>query len=66
MTQIRLSNFEGRDMSTLSPTERKVYEAVEMGSSQPADVAYELGMTASTARTHLWRARGKLGERDGL
>lgn len=62
MPQPSLFDYDTR-LSRLSPSEREVYKRVEFDGKEPADVAFETGRTASTTRTLLWRARGKLGER---
>lgn len=51
-------------LSKLTDRERQVYNAVNSG-KDPEEVAPSIGVKATTARTLLWRARGKLGERPG-
>jgi DNA-binding CsgD family transcriptional regulator len=48
------------DLGCLSPAQRAVYRRVEHHGAMPSQVAHERGIDASTARTHLQRARRKL------
>lgn len=63
MSQTSLDAF-ARSRSDLSPMQRQVLEAVESG-KDPKEIALATDLKATTVRTHLYRARKKLGTNPG-
>lgn len=52
---------ESARLGRLSERQREAWKAVEIGGLPPRDAARDLGVEGSTLRTHLNRAREKMG-----
>lgn len=64
MSQSKQTNVDQwRVVEKLSPAQREAYRAVELHGLTPKEAARGTDRDAGTVRTHLYRARKKLGEK---
>lgn len=62
MSTKQISVSESAKLSKLPPAQRHAYESVEIHGLTPAEAARGTDRSSGTVRTHLYRARKKLGE----